>query len=60
MVLLSEIFRREDFVGAAGFKKEAAAGDSGFWNCCGCSHRNLSTTKGAKVHEGNLYFETFV
>ncbi len=42
LLLFGEVFGREDFVGTARFKQEAAAGDSGFGNCCGCGHVLIS------------------
>jgi hypothetical protein len=38
LLLLGEVFGREDFVRTPGFKQEAAAGDSGLGNCCGGGH----------------------
>ncbi len=37
-LLLGEIFGRKYFVRSAGFKQEAAAGNSGLGYCSGCGH----------------------
>ena len=37
-LLLGEVFGRKYFVRAAGFKQEAATGDSGLRCCYGCGH----------------------
>ena len=39
LMLLAEILRRENFLGASGFKQEAASRDFGFRNCGNGCHR---------------------
>ncbi len=59
-VLLGEILRGEDFVGAAIFEQKTAAGDRCFRNCCYARHGTaLCNHEGGGVHQGKMRVRNF-
>ena len=61
LLLLGEVFGREDLVRAARLKQEAPAGDSCLGHCCGCGHvlfskpHRMKTTSSVETQEHDSF-----